>query len=152
MSADDLDLHVRYMFYDLFLAWDSTVNLNISYNQGCGYGSFWIRKFWSVFRIHDILVTFGCWIRIRKHFQIGPLFWTQKHAFYTDYFSSSLFNNNKIYLIYLNYLLRMRPRCIMFRLKVENLSSRVSWQDLKDLLRRGGDVTFAEAHTVSTLL
>jgi arginine/serine-rich splicing factor 4/5/6 len=40
----------------------------------------------------------------------------------------------------------------MFRLKVENLSSRVSWQDLKDLLRRGGDVTFAEAHTVSTLL
>ena len=35
------------------------------------------------------------------------------------------------------------------RLKVENLSSRVSWQDLKDTLRRGGDVTFAEAHTVS---
>ena len=32
---------------------------------------------------------------------------------------------------------------------MENLSSRVSWQDLKDTLRRGGDVTFAEAHTVS---
>jgi len=37
---------------------------------------------------------------------------------------------------------------LVFRLRVENLSSRVSWQDLKDLLRRGGDVTFAEAHTV----
>jgi hypothetical protein len=56
-------------------------------------------------------------------------------------------NSNKIYLYY---FLRMRPRFIIFRLKVENLSSRVSWQDLKDLLRRGGDVTFAEAHTVST--
>jgi len=29
---------------------------------------------------------------------------------------------------------------------VENLSSRVSWQDLKDLMRRSGEVTFADAH------
>jgi len=38
----------------------------------------------------------------------------------------------------------------MLRLRVENLSSRVSWQDLKDVFRRGGEVTFAEAHTVIT--
>ena len=33
-----------------------------------------------------------------------------------------------------------------YRLIVENLSSRVSWQDLKDLMRRAGDVTYANAH------
>jgi len=33
-----------------------------------------------------------------------------------------------------------------FRLRVENLSSGVGWQDLKDLLRWGGEVTYAEAH------
>eukprot|EP00124_Ichthyophonus_hoferi_P000890 Ihof_evm14s38 gene=Ihof_evmTU14s38 len=32
------------------------------------------------------------------------------------------------------------------RLIVNNLSSRVSWQDLKDEFRRYGDVTFADAH------
>ena len=32
-------------------------------------------------------------------------------------------------------------------LKVLNLSSRISWQDLKDLLRKAGEVCFAEAHT-----
>ena len=32
-------------------------------------------------------------------------------------------------------------------LKVLNLSTRVSWQDLKDLLRKAGEVCFAEAHT-----
>nr|XP_005990828.1 PREDICTED: serine/arginine-rich splicing factor 5-like isoform X2 [Latimeria chalumnae] len=32
------------------------------------------------------------------------------------------------------------------RLIVENLSSRVSWQDLKDFMRQAGEVTFAEAH------
>ena len=32
-------------------------------------------------------------------------------------------------------------------LKVFNLSSRVSWQDLKDLFRKAGEVCFAEAHT-----
>jgi len=34
-----------------------------------------------------------------------------------------------------------------YRLRVENLSSRLSWQDLKDVLRKAGEVTFAEAHT-----
>ena len=49
-----------------------------------------------------------------------------------------------------------------YRLRVENLSTRVSWQvslplfgkaqdlkaqDLKDTLRKGGEVTYAEAHT-----
>merc|ERR1711997_1090000 len=29
---------------------------------------------------------------------------------------------------------------------VENLSTRVSWQDLKDLMRKAGDVTYADAH------
>ena len=32
-------------------------------------------------------------------------------------------------------------------LKVLNLSTRISWQDLKDLLRKAGEVCFAEAHT-----
>jgi len=33
-----------------------------------------------------------------------------------------------------------------YRLTVENLSSRVSWQDLKDYMRQAGDVTYADAH------
>merc|ERR1711915_1026311 len=32
-------------------------------------------------------------------------------------------------------------------LEVHNLSSRISWQDLKDLFRKAGEVCFAEAHT-----
>lgn len=32
------------------------------------------------------------------------------------------------------------------RLIVENLSSRISWQDLKDFMRQAGEVTFADAH------
>jgi len=32
------------------------------------------------------------------------------------------------------------------RVIVENLSSRVSWQDLKDYMRQAGEVTFADAH------
>ena len=38
------------------------------------------------------------------------------------------------------------PTRTNYRLIVENLSSRVSWQDLKDLMRRAGDVTYANAH------
>ena len=34
-----------------------------------------------------------------------------------------------------------------YRVIVENLSSRVSWQDLKDYLRDAGEITFADAHT-----
>jgi len=33
-----------------------------------------------------------------------------------------------------------------YRVIVENLSTRVSWQDLKDLMRKAGDVTYADAH------
>ncbi|KAJ2594349.1 RNA splicing [Coemansia sp. RSA 1804] len=33
-----------------------------------------------------------------------------------------------------------------FRVLVENLSSSVSWQDLKDFARRAGEVSFADAH------
>jgi len=33
-----------------------------------------------------------------------------------------------------------------YRIIVENLSSRVSWQDLKDVMRSAGDVTYADAH------
>lgn len=33
-----------------------------------------------------------------------------------------------------------------FRLIIENLSSRVSWQDLKDYMRQAGDVCYADAH------
>ena len=32
-------------------------------------------------------------------------------------------------------------------IKVHNLSTRVSWQDLKDLFRKAGEVCYAEAHT-----
>merc|ERR1712079_171745 len=33
-----------------------------------------------------------------------------------------------------------------YRVIVENLSSRVSWQDLKDYMRQAGEVTYADAH------
>merc|ERR1719511_158251 len=33
-----------------------------------------------------------------------------------------------------------------YRVIAENLSTRVSWQDLKDLMRKAGDVTYADAH------
>jgi len=33
-----------------------------------------------------------------------------------------------------------------YRMAVENLSTRCSWQDLKDLMRQAGEVTFADAH------
>jgi len=39
------------------------------------------------------------------------------------------------------------PQRTKYKLKVLNLSSRISWQDLKDKLRKAGEVTFAEAHT-----
>ena len=38
---------------------------------------------------------------------------------------------------------------IYSRMRVENLSSIINWQDLKDIMRRHGEVTFAEAHKVS---
>ncbi|XP_075950125.1 serine/arginine-rich splicing factor 6-like isoform X1 [Anarhichas minor] len=37
-----------------------------------------------------------------------------------------------------------------YRLIVENLSSRCSWQDLKDLMRQVGEVTYADAHKERT--
>merc|ERR1712083_780174 len=38
------------------------------------------------------------------------------------------------------------PTRTNYRVTVENLSSRVSWQDLKDYMRQAGDVTYADAH------
>ncbi|XP_070492420.1 serine-arginine protein 55-like [Chironomus tepperi] len=38
------------------------------------------------------------------------------------------------------------PSRTEYRLTVENLSSRVSWQDLKDYMRQAGEVTYADAH------
>ncbi|CAH8832835.1 unnamed protein product [Trichobilharzia szidati] len=38
------------------------------------------------------------------------------------------------------------PTRTEYRVIVENLSSRVSWQDLKDLMRKAGEVTYADAH------
>ncbi|XP_027199249.2 serine and arginine rich splicing factor B52 [Dermatophagoides pteronyssinus] len=38
------------------------------------------------------------------------------------------------------------PRNTEYRVIVENLSSRVSWQDLKDFMRQAGEVTYADAH------
>lgn len=39
-----------------------------------------------------------------------------------------------------------RPYNTQWRVLVENLSSRCGWQDLKDYLRRHGEVAYAEAH------
>ncbi|KAJ2450840.1 hypothetical protein EV183_004016 [Coemansia sp. RSA 2336] len=38
------------------------------------------------------------------------------------------------------------PQRTPYRIIVENLSSSVSWQDLKDFARRAGEVSFADAH------
>nr|VZH94959.1 unnamed protein product [Spirometra erinaceieuropaei] len=38
------------------------------------------------------------------------------------------------------------PTRTEYRVIVENLSSRVSWQDLKDMMRKAGEVTYADAH------
>ncbi|XP_054715656.1 serine/arginine-rich splicing factor 4-like [Uloborus diversus] len=38
------------------------------------------------------------------------------------------------------------PTRTEYRLIVENLSSKVSWQDLKDYMRQAGEVTYADAH------
>jgi len=38
------------------------------------------------------------------------------------------------------------PQQTRYRLIIENLSSRCSWQDLKDIMRAAGEVTFADAH------
>ena len=39
------------------------------------------------------------------------------------------------------------PSRTKYVIKVTNLSSRVSWQDLKDIFRKKGEVCYAEAHT-----
>lgn len=38
------------------------------------------------------------------------------------------------------------PTRTNYRLTIENLSSRISWQDLKDYMRQAGEVTYADAH------
>ena len=38
------------------------------------------------------------------------------------------------------------PTRTEYRVIVENLSSRVSWQDLKDFMKSAGEVTYADAH------
>ncbi|CAD5123224.1 DgyrCDS11584 [Dimorphilus gyrociliatus] len=38
------------------------------------------------------------------------------------------------------------PTRTEYRLIVENLSSRCSWQDLKDYMRQAGEITYADAH------
>ncbi|RXG59646.1 Serine/arginine-rich splicing factor 4 [Armadillidium vulgare] len=38
------------------------------------------------------------------------------------------------------------PSRTKYRLSVNNLSSKVSWQDLKDFMRQAGEVTYADAH------
>ncbi|CAF1142570.1 unnamed protein product, partial [Didymodactylos carnosus] len=42
------------------------------------------------------------------------------------------------------------PTRTAFRIVVTNLSRRVSWQDLKDLMREAGEVTYADAHRRNT--
>merc|ERR1712210_378283 len=39
-----------------------------------------------------------------------------------------------------------RPHRTRYTLEVENLSSRVSWADLKDMMRKAGEVTYTDAH------
>ncbi|KAJ3300717.1 Serine/arginine-rich splicing factor 6, partial [Blyttiomyces sp. JEL0837] len=38
------------------------------------------------------------------------------------------------------------PQRTNYRIIVENLASNASWQDLKDFMRRGGDVVYADCH------
>jgi len=38
------------------------------------------------------------------------------------------------------------PKRTKYRLRVENLSSSIGWQDLKDIFRARGEVTYAQAH------
>nr|CAB3266594.1 serine/arginine-rich splicing factor 5 [Phallusia mammillata] len=38
------------------------------------------------------------------------------------------------------------PLRTKYRVTVQNLSTRVSWQDLKDYLRQAGEITYADAH------
>jgi len=40
------------------------------------------------------------------------------------------------------------PSQTKYRVIVENLSSRISWQDLKDVMRAAGEVTYADAHRI----
>lgn len=40
------------------------------------------------------------------------------------------------------------PTQTRYRVIVENLSSRCSWQDLKDIMRSAGEVTYADAHRI----
>ncbi|TMS33326.1 hypothetical protein L596_001085 [Steinernema carpocapsae] len=41
------------------------------------------------------------------------------------------------------------PRKTAYRIIVENLSTHCSWQDLKDMMREAGEVTFANAHNLN---
>ncbi|TMS33323.1 hypothetical protein L596_001082 [Steinernema carpocapsae] len=41
------------------------------------------------------------------------------------------------------------PRQTWYRMIVQNLSTRCSWQDLKDMMREAGEVTFANAHNLN---
>jgi arginine/serine-rich splicing factor 4/5/6 len=38
------------------------------------------------------------------------------------------------------------PQRTNFRVIVENVAQNVSWQDLKDFMRRGGDVVYTDVH------
>ncbi|XP_048367113.1 serine/arginine-rich splicing factor 5-like [Sphaerodactylus townsendi] len=64
---------------------------------------------------------------------------SRQRAYYSDPSFSSLPNH-------LNDRRNAPPVRTENRLIVENLSSRVSWQDLKDFMRQAGEVTFADAH------
>ncbi|OLY82910.1 Serine/arginine-rich splicing factor 4 [Smittium mucronatum] len=44
------------------------------------------------------------------------------------------------------YSMNSGPQRTKYRILVENLSSSVSWQDLKDFMRRAGEVSFSDAH------
>ncbi|KAJ8978981.1 hypothetical protein NQ317_001454 [Molorchus minor] len=41
------------------------------------------------------------------------------------------------------------PTRTEYRVIIENLSSRCSWQDLKDYMRKAGEVTYADAHKLA---
>merc|ERR1711990_796011 len=41
---------------------------------------------------------------------------------------------------------RSKPHRTRFTLEIENLSSRVNWADLKDMMRQAGEVTYTDAH------
>lgn len=68
-----------------------------------------------------------------------------------SHYSSSMNNNSyRGYYHSRGFLKYGPPMRTDFRIIIENLSSRVSWQDLKDFMRSAGRISYADAHRKKT--